>query len=99
MTIKFFYVNISAELLRISGVRGDGMTVGEFFTKLLMTTIVAIVVLLPFGLYLLGRWLFVPEGFWQQITLFAVWVVGLGWLQLLLLLKGFVFVVEDIWEI
>ena len=42
--------------------------------------------LIPAWLYLLTRWLADPIGFWQELALFLVFVVFLGWLQAIALI-------------
>lgn len=52
----------------------------------ILAAIISLVLImpLPFDVYLVARWLLVPEGFWQNFFLFALWAVLLGWLQVII---------------
>jgi len=60
-----------------------------------------IIVILPTLPYVLLRWLFSPETFWEQLAVFVCWAIVFGWLQVLALIFGFVLTInlltEDRW--
>ena len=43
-----------------------------------------LIALIPTWIYLLSRLLIDPIGFWQEIALFAIFAIIIGWLQALL---------------
>lgn len=52
--------------------------------------------LIPFYIYLICYIVFDPIGFWQNITLLVVWIIALGWFQVLALIAASV-IVFSLW--
>ena len=61
----------------------------------ILASIIALVIIMPipFDIYLIARWGFTPEGFWQNIVLFAIWAVVLGWLQVIFVVACLAFAI------
>lgn len=60
--------------------------------KILASILVFIGMTIPIDLFILAKWFFVPEGFWQNIVLFSIWAILIGWLQIILGIMGFVLI-------
>ena len=58
----------------------------DFLSKVILSIIGTLICLIPAWIYLLAKWIFSPEGFWQNFFLFGVGVYFLGFLQLVLLI-------------
>ena len=62
------------------------------FTSVVATIIVSIIIwaaaLIPIGVYVLTRFIIKPMGFWQELALIIVFGVGVGWLQVILVIAA-----------
>lgn len=56
----------------------------SFFAKGILLIITWIVALIPVWFYLLVRWLIDPIGFWQEMAMFVVAAIVIGWVQIIL---------------
>ena len=56
--------------------------------KFLATILILIVITVPIDIYFLFRYIFEPIGFWQNIVLFLIWGVLIGWIEVILLIFG-----------
>lgn len=72
----------------------------NIITKLIIGIIMWVCILIPTYLYFITRHLINPFGFWEEITLLVTFVIGLGWLQGILLFFGiyltFILIYEDL---
>jgi len=70
------------------------------FASVVCKSIVGIIVwagaLIPTWIYLGIRWLFGPEGFWQELAIFIICAAVIGWLQVILAIAAFVLTVSII---
>lgn len=57
----------------------------QFLVKLTVSLIATVIALIPVWIYLLAKWVFAPEGFWQNFFLSGVGVWLLGSVQVILL--------------
>ena len=60
----------------------------NFILKCIGGFIIWVIALIPTWLYLLIRWLIGPESFWQELALFVIGVIVIGWLQIILIAAG-----------
>jgi len=60
----------------------------NFVAKLIGIIVIWIVALIPTWFYIITRILIDPIGFWQEMALFCVFAVVIGWLQALLAIGG-----------
>lgn len=58
--------------------------------KAIVSVIIWVGALIPVWLYFLTRWLIEPDTFWQEFAIFCVFAIGIGWLQVILGIGGFV---------
>lgn len=70
----------------------------NFIARIIVLIIIWSVALVPTWLYLLTRALVDPFGFWQEIALFALFAVILGWAQFILAIVGSVMSLVTIFE-
>jgi len=54
----------------------------NWFIQIINVLLVIIAAFIPIYVYVFFRWLFDPVTFWQNLTLFVVWAVLLGWAQI-----------------
>jgi len=54
----------------------------NWFIQTINVLFVIIASFIPIYVYVFFRWLFDPVTFWQNLTLFVVWAVLLGWAQI-----------------
>ncbi len=60
----------------------------NFVAKIIAGIVIWGVTLIPMWIYLFSRMLVDPIGFWQELALFAIFAIVLGWLQAILLFLG-----------
>ncbi|MDO8560790.1 MAG: hypothetical protein Q7R91_01075 [bacterium] len=60
--------------------------IGNALVKILLSVISLAIALVPVWFYLLIRYLFSPEGYWQNLILFGLFTWFLGFLQMVLLI-------------
>jgi len=53
----------------------------NIIAKFVIITIIWIIALIPLWLYLLVRLMIDPFGFWQELALFCIFLISVGWLQ------------------
>ena len=68
------------------------------FFNIIASLVVTVVAFVPLWIYLGARWLFSPEGFWQEFFLFGVGVWMLVAAQICFLIVG-LFLLVVIWVI
>jgi len=54
----------------------------NWFIQTINVLLVIIASFIPIYVYVFFRWLFDPITFWQNLTLFVVWAVLVGWAQI-----------------
>jgi hypothetical protein len=54
----------------------------NWFIQIINVLLVIITSFIPIYVYVFFRWLFDPVTFWQNLTLFVVWAILLGWVQI-----------------
>ena len=57
----------------------------SWIAAVIVLSIVWVIALIPTWLYLIVRWGIGPAGFWEELALFAVACIAIGWLQGILL--------------
>ena len=70
----------------------------NFVAKLIGIIVIWIIALIPAWFYIITRILIDPIGFWQEMALFCVFAVVIGWLQALLTIGGTVLTITLIVE-
>jgi VIT1/CCC1 family predicted Fe2+/Mn2+ transporter len=65
----------------------------NWFIQTINVLFVIIASFIPIYVYVFFRWLFDPVTFWQQLTLFIVWAVLLGWAQIAALIIAIVIII------
>lgn len=90
--IKEFLINnrISKSLMKFARSNCIAETIAIF--------IFWIIALIPVYIYLLLRWFIEPIDFWQELALFLVCALTIGWLQVILAFFAFVLTVRLITE-
>lgn len=63
--------------------------VTDFVGKFVVIFVIWVLALIPIWVYTFFRWLIEPTGFWQELALFGVAFIVIGWLQVILLVFGF----------
>ena len=56
----------------------------NIIVKIFSVFIIWVIALIPTEFYLLIRWGVGPDGFWQELALFTLFIFLIGWLQLIL---------------
>jgi len=54
----------------------------NFVAKIIIALSIWIIASIPADLYFLGRWLIEPTSFWQEFAIFCIFAIGIGWLQI-----------------
>lgn len=70
----------------------------NFVAKILIGTLVWVIALIPTWLYLGVRFLIDPFGFWQELAVFVIFAVVIGWAQFFLLIGGIILTVVLIFD-
>lgn len=70
----------------------------SFVARIIILIVIWTVSLIPTWLYLLTRALIDPFGFWEEIALFALFIIILGWVQFLLAVFGIVMSLVTMFE-
>jgi len=70
----------------------------NFIARIIVLAIIWSVALVPTWLYLLVRALIDPVGFWQEIALFGLFAILLGWAQFILAIVGSVMSLVTIFD-
>ena len=68
----------------------------NIIAKIGLSLVSMILALIPIGIYFLARFIFSPEGFWQELILFGVGIWALGTLQVLFI-AGWICILCSIW--
>jgi len=70
----------------------------NFVAKILIGALVWVIALIPAWIYLGVRFLINPFGFWQELAIFVIFAVVIGWAQFLLFMGGIILTVILIFE-
>ncbi len=60
----------------------------NFVAGILAGIMIWVIALIPIWIYIISRILIVPVGFWQELALFSIFAVLLGWVQVIFLIFG-----------
>ena len=70
----------------------------NFVAKIIIAIIIWAVALIPTWIYIITRLLIDPAGFWQELALFCIFAIVIGWLQAILAIFGGVITIRAIFD-
>lgn len=65
----------------------------NWFIQAICTLIISAMSFIPIYLYIFFRWLFDPITFWQNLALFVIWMIALGWIQVIFWIMATVLII------
>ncbi len=60
----------------------------NFVAKIVIGISIWLLAFVPMWIYLFSRMLIDPVGFWQELALFIIFAIVVGWLQVILIIFG-----------